>query len=142
MRKSAHNPESDAGQMLFTYRRSFSERLVSGEMRDVSGSSNCAGFRWPLAVTRRLWDDVEAVPSAYRRNETPKSRWQHLFLLAAPAAAQMQREGKQTGEINVVLRTTGAPDRSREHIKTLVLRLEHRDDEPAQAVFTLGYKGE
>ncbi len=80
-----------------------------------------------MAVTRRLWNDVETIPAAYRRTETIRQRWQHLFLLASPAAAQAQRDGKPTCEINVVLRTTDAPDRSREHLKTLVLRLEKDD---------------
>ena len=142
MKRSAHHPAPDAGQLLFTYRRTVAERLASGDLRDVSSTGITAGFRWPLAVTRLLWGNVETVPPAHRRSETPKARWQHVFLLAAPAAAQVLREGKQTGEINVVLRTTDAPDRSREHIKTLVLRLEVREDDPAQTVFTLGYKDE
>ena len=54
----------------------------------------------------------------------------------------MQRDGKRVCEINVVLRTTDAPDRSREHLKTLVLRLENDDPEAAKTVFTLGHKGE
>lgn len=142
MKRSAHHPAPDAGQLLFTYRRSVAERLASGDLRDVSNSGKGAGFRWPLAVTRRLWSDVETVPVAHRRTETPKARWHHVIVLAAPTAAQALREGKQTGEINVVLRTTDAPDRSREHIKTLVLRLERREDDPAQKLFTLGYKDE
>ena len=142
MKKSAHHSAPDAGQLLFTYRRSVAERLASGDLRDVSSNAKSAGFRWPLAVTQRLWSDVETVPVAHRRRETPKARWQHVFLLAAPAAAQALREGKQTGEINVVLRTTDAHDRSREHIKTLVLRSEPGEDNPAQRVFTLGHKDE
>jgi hypothetical protein len=52
---------------------------------------------------------VEAVTNAHRCNETPKAWWQHLILLAVPAAAQMRRERKPTAEINVVLCTTDAP---------------------------------
>ena len=128
--------------MLFTYRRTVAERRAAGELRDVSIESKGAGIRWPLAVTNRLWHDVETIPAAYRRTETVRQRWQHLFLLASPAAAQAQRDGKPTCEINVVLRTTDAPDRSREHLKTLVLRLEKDDQETAKTVFILGYKGE
>ena len=108
----------------------------------MTREAKAAGFRWPLAATRRLWEEVEAIPNAHRRSETPKARWQHLFLLAAPAAARMQREGQRTGEINVVLRTTDAPERSREHRRTMARRTEDRDDEPGSSVFTLGDKGE
>ena len=142
MKRKVDHPEPDAGQLLFTYRRTVVERLASGELRDVSREAKAAGFPWPLAVTRRLWEEVEAIPSAHRHTESARARWQHLFLLAAPAAVQMQREGRQAGEINVVLRTTNAPDRSREHMKTLALRAEDRGGEPDQAGFTLGYKGE
>ena len=109
MKRKADHGEPDGGQLLFTYRRTVAERLASGELRDVTREARAAGFRWPLAVTRRLWEEVEAVPGAHRRTETPKARWQHLFLLAAPAAARMQREGGRSGEVNVVLRTTDAP---------------------------------
>ena len=144
MKRSPHPGDADAGQMSFTYRRSLAERLASGELRDVSASGKAAGYRWPVAVTRRLRDDVEAVPAAYRRTETAKARWQHLFVLTATAAAQARREGKPLAEINVVLRTTDAPERSREHIKTLLLRWERDDAQEGAAVemFTLGYKGE
>ncbi len=143
MKRSIQPTDGDAGQMHFTYRRSLAERLASGELRDVSASGKAAGFRWPLAVTRRLWDDVETVPPAYRRTENAKARWQHLFVLTAAAAAQTRREGKPSVEINVVLRTTDAPERSREHVKALVLRWE-RDEAHGAAteMFTLGYKGE
>ncbi len=142
MKRKADHGEPDGGQLLFTYRRTVAERLASGELRDVTREAKAAGFRWPLAVTRRLWEEVEMIPGAHRRTETPKARWQHLFLLAAPAAARMQRDGGRTGEINVVLRTTDAPERSREHMKTLTLRMEDRDIEPNPLVFTLGDKGE
>ena len=79
----------------------------------------------------------------YRRTETAKARWQHLFVLTATAAAQAQREGKPSAEINVVLRTTDAPERSREHVKALVLRWEHDGAHGAATeMFTLGYKDE
>ena len=135
--------DADPGQMVFTYRRSLCERLASGELRDVSAKAKGAGYRWPLAVTRALWDDVEAVPPAHRQTQTAKARWQHLFVLTAAAAAQVKREGKPSAEINVVLRTTDAPERSREHIKTLVLRWEREDVEGVpREIFTLGHKGE
>ena len=142
MKRTVRDLGSAAGQMLFTYRRTVAERRVAGELRDLSSESKGVGFRWPLMVTSQLWSDVETIPAAYRRTETVPQRWQHLCLLASPAAAQTQRDGKQACEINVVLRTTDAPDRSREHLKTLVLRLEKDDQEAGRTVFTLGYKGE
>ena len=141
MRRPEPNRDPAGGQLVFTYRRTHAERLAAGELRDVSAGARAAGFRWPLAVSARLWRDVETLPTASRGHETPRTRWQHLFLLAAAAAAQVQREQRQETEINVVLRTSDAPDRSREHIKTLRLHLEKVEEAPGKA-FSLEYKGE
>ena len=126
--------------MIFTYHRSLAERLEAGELRDVSAEAKAGGFRWPLAATRQLAEAVEQVPPTRQREETARGRWQHIFLLVAPAAAQMERESSTEKEINVVLRTSGAADRSREHVKTLLLCRERGGDTPDQ--FTLGLKGE
>ena len=141
MKRPDRNNDPGGGQMVFTYRRTRPERLAAGELRDVSACAKAAGFRWPLAVSVRLWSDVETVPAACRRQETTRTRWQHLFLLAAAAAAQVQREHRQETEINVVLRTSDAPDRSREHVKTLRLRRENIEEAPGMT-FSLEYKGE
>lgn len=147
MKRSARHLEADVDQMLFTYRRTVTERFAPGDLRDASAIARTVGFRWPLAVSERLWHDVETVPTAYQRTETARARWQHLLVLAATAAAQLQREAKEALEINVVLRTSDATERSREHIKTLVLRREKSGDAAASqsaaaTVFTLGHKGE
>lgn len=142
MKKSVRHTDQGDGQMLFTYRRTFAERLASGDLRDVSSLAKSAGFHWRLATTKRLFCDVEAVPSAHGRTESVRRRWQHLFVLASPVAVQLRQDGTKEKEINVVLRTTDAPERSREHIKSLVLRRETAGDGVADSVFTLGYRGE
>lgn len=142
MKNPARHTDPDDGQMLFSYRRTFAERLASQDLRDVSNLAKLAGFQWRLAATKRLFCDVEAVPSAHGRTESVRRRWQHLFLLASPVAAHLRKDGTKEKEIKVVLRTTDAPERSREHIKSLVLRRETTGDENADSAFTLGYRGE
>lgn len=142
MKRTAKTNEAKEGQMLFTYRRTISERLASGELRDVTVQARAAGFRWPLAASELLSTMVDQVPPAHRHEETVSRRWQHIFLLASAAAAQMGREGGSEKEINVVLRSSNAPDRSREHIKTLLLRRERSTGDDAPDQFALSYKGE
>lgn len=141
MRKADPKTNLAAGQMFFEYRRTLAERTAAGELIDVTRDAKAAGFRWPLAVSTELWQHVQTVPRGASRNETVAVRWQHVFLLAGTAAAQIIRDSLSELQINVVLRTSDAPDRSREHIKTLHLSLE-KGEQAAGAAFILGYRAE
>jgi hypothetical protein len=141
MKKTARNASLDAGQqMLFEYRRTIAERTAAGELTDVSHIAKSAGFRWPLAVSAKLREHVQTIPHGCTRNETVDARWQHIFLLAATAAAQVIRNRLSELKINVVLRTSAAPEKSREHFKALRLTVE-RDSEGCES-FSLGYPDE
>lgn len=114
----------------------------TGARRAVpSAHAQAAGFRWPLAVTARLWVDLESVPAPHRHRETVARRWHDVLLLVAAAAAQLRRDNRSATSVKVILHTTGAPERSREHLKTL-----HLDREPDGANgrenFILGYADE
>lgn len=115
---------------------------VTGARRAVpSAHAQAAGFRWPLAVTARLWADLGTVPAPHRHRQTVSRRWHDVLLLAAAAAAQLRRDGQTATSVKVILHTTGAPERSREHLKTL-----HLDREPDGTNgcenFLLGYVDE
>ena len=137
MRRTARHTDQDGGQMLFTYRRTRAERIAASELQEVSNSAKAAGFPWPLAVAPDLWKDIQTLPRGQTRNESVSSRWQHVFTLAKPAAAQILRDGLTELRINVVLRTSAGPDKSKEHIKHLCLARERTPD--AGETFTLGY---
>lgn len=141
MRKAVPKIDLAAGQMFFEYRRTSAERIAAGELIDVTRDAKAAGFRWPLAVSAELWQHVQTLPRGASRSETVVARWQHVFLLAGTAAAQIIRDSMPELQVNVVLRTSDAPDRSREHIKTLLLSLE-KGEQVGGAAFILGYRAE
>ena len=137
MKRTARHTDQDGGQMLFTYRRTRADRIAAGELQEVSNSAKAGGFRWPLAVTPDLWQAIQTIPRTLARSETVHARWQHVFLLASTAAAQIIRDGLPELKINVVLRTSAGPEKSKEHIKHLCLSME-RTDEHGET-FALGY---
>ena len=138
MRKNARKTDLDDGQQwLFSDRPTIAERTATGKLIDMSQSARANGFHWPLSVSAELHHDVQTIPKTHGSTEIVPDRWKHVFLLAATAAAQLQRDGQTEGRVNVVLRTSAAPERDREHIKALCLTLE-RDPEGG-ACFALGY---
>lgn len=138
MRRTTHGSDQDDGQQwLFSARPTVAERTATGELIDVTNCARACGFRWPLAVSTELHHDVQTIPRGCRRTEEVSSRWKHVLTLIAPTAAQIIRDRLEKLQVNVVLRTTGAPDRSREHVKALCLSMERGSDD--QETFALGY---
>ena len=76
----AGDPFAD-GEVIFSYTRA--DALADGVLVDVSEMAREAGLRYPVAVTRRVWDEV-ATPSAKDR-ETGQSEtgrlWDALSML-------------------------------------------------------------
>ncbi len=138
MKRTARKAAPDAGQqLLFRDRPTFVERIAFVELVDLSRTANANGFRWPLAVSAALYRDVETIPRGCAGSEVVSRRWKHVLLLTAPAAAQLLRDRRAELRINVVLRTSAEPEKSREHLKALRLTLEH--DPEGRASFGLGY---
>ena len=138
MKRSASKSHRDDGQqLLFSDRPSIAERTATGELIDMAQSAHASGFRWPLAVSAGLHHDVQTIPLGCGRTESVPQRWKHVLLLATTAAAQLKRDGQAEHRMNVVLRTSTAPERSREHIKALCLTREHGPDD--RETFALGY---
>ena len=138
MKRTARKTAPDAGQqLLFSDRPTFVERIASGELLDLSRTASTNGFRWPLAVSAALYRDVETIPRGCAGSEVVCRRWKHVLLLTAPAAAQLLRDRRAELRINVVLRTSAEPEKSREHLKALCLTLEC--DSEGRASFGLGY---
>ena len=135
MKRTARKTAPDAGQqLLFSDRPTFVERIASGELLDLSRTASANGFRWPLAVSAALYRDVETIPRGCAGSEVISRRWKQL---ATPAAAQLLRDRRAELRINVVLRTSAEPEKSREHLKALCLTLEC--DSEGRVSFGLGY---
>ena len=138
MKRTARKTAPDAGQqLLFSDRPTLAERTASGELIDLGRTASANGFRWPLADSAALCRDVETIPRGCAGSEVVSRRWNHVLLLTAPAAAQLVRDRRAELRINVVLRTSAEPEKSREHLKALCLTLEC--DSEGRASFGLGY---
>ena len=141
MKRTAHKISQDDGQqLLFSARPTIADRTATGELIDVSKTPTASGFRWPLTVSAALHRDVQTIPRGSGRAEVVSLRWKHVLTLITPTAAQIIRDRLEKLQVNVVLRTTSAPERSREHIKHLCLSMERGPDD--QETFALGYCAE
>ncbi len=141
MKQTARNTDLDAGQqLLFSDRPTVADRTATGELIDMSNTAKANGFRWSLAVSAKLCKDVQTIPRGSGRSEVASQRWKHVFTLITPTAAQIIRDRLEKLQVNVVLRTTTAPEKSREHIKALCLTVERSPEN--QESFALGYCAE
>ena len=47
---------------------------------DVSERAREAGFRYPVALTRALWDDIESIPQTQHFQDIEGRLWDVLFM--------------------------------------------------------------
>ena len=112
MKRTASKTRQDDGQQfLFSDRPTIADRTATGELIDISNNATASGFRWPLAVSAELHQDVQTIPRGCGRTEVVPLRWKHVLTLITPTAAQIIRDHLEKLQVNVVLRTTNAPER-------------------------------
>jgi len=56
------------------------ERILRGELRDVSELAREAGFIWPVAVTAAVWQQIEAIPPSQSRQDITGRLWDVLWM--------------------------------------------------------------
>ncbi|UOE58030.1 DUF6573 family protein [Cytobacillus oceanisediminis] len=73
--------ENIFGDYISIYTRA--EALADGELVDVTSTAREAGFKFPVAVTRSVWDGiVKPDKTAENRGESESGRlWDILFML-------------------------------------------------------------
>ena len=81
------------------------QELRSGVLIDVSDMANEVGFVYPVAVTKNLWEDINAIPAAYS-HENVKGRLWDVLMMAKVAARQSERGGAEL-HYNLVLHVEG-----------------------------------
>ena len=64
------------------HRYSRAEALADGVLIDVSAAAREAGIRWPVALTRAVWEKCVAVPPGVVCQDEAGRLWDVLFLLA------------------------------------------------------------
>ena len=87
--------------IIYSYTRT--QALEDGVLVDVSLMAAEACINWPMAVTRRLWEEV-IVPSSEGREQAGQSEegrlWDTLWLLRSIFAKQLR---PQTAEENIII---------------------------------------
>jgi hypothetical protein len=65
------------------------QAIADGFLVDVSDMAKEAGFKWPVAVTRRVWDEfVTPTPHDAQRGQSEKGRlWDVLWMARLAAKA-------------------------------------------------------
>jgi len=83
---------ADKVEIISVYTRN--QAIEDGFLVDVSDMAREAGFKWPVAVTRSVWDEVVTpAPHDAQRGQSEKGRlWDVLWMarLAAQANKGLQ----------------------------------------------------
>src|SRR2546421_6162643 len=69
--------ESD---LIHSYTRA--DALRDGELIDVSATAREAGIRWPVALTRTVWERCVSVPAGVACQDEAGRLWDVVWLLA------------------------------------------------------------
>jgi hypothetical protein len=79
------------------------QAIADGFLVDVSALAREAGFKWPLAVTRRVWDEVVTpAPHDAQRGQSEKGRlWDVLWM--ARLAAKANKDDRDSVLFQVIV---------------------------------------
>ena len=67
------------GAPISTY--SGREAIEDGFLIDVTETAKQAGFKWPVALTPQVWEDVQAIPQSKRFQDVQGRLWDLLSML-------------------------------------------------------------
>jgi hypothetical protein len=129
------NPESESdltgffGPIISKYSRA--DALADGQLVDISTTAQEAGFKFPAAVTRALWETLDRIPKHTPWQDYQGRLWDVLTL--AKDGIRRSPAGVSRVAFQVILSTEG----SRKKYVTLVVDLGPGDN--AEPVFTLGF---
>jgi hypothetical protein len=88
--------------LIYAYTRA--QAIADGELIDVSLVAQEAGIRFPTAITRRLWLDIEAIPRERPLEDVQGRLWDVLWM----GAMAMRRADGSTLTYQLILNLTGA----------------------------------
>lgn len=77
------------------------QAIRDGALVDVSEMASQAGFVFPVAVTRNLWEDIQAIPEAYSHESVDGRLWDVLYM--AHMAIRHSTEGGSGLRYNLIL---------------------------------------
>jgi len=91
-------------EIIHAYTRA--QALEDGVLVDLSQLAREAGFRWPLAVTRAVWDVLEPSEDLKREGQSWTGRaWDMLFILRV--SLRQSRDGREVRLAPLFIRRPG-----------------------------------
>ena len=86
-------------ELIFKYTRQ--DALNDGVLVDVSETAKEAGFKYPVAITEKLYQSISEIPEAYSHEDFKGRLWDVLWMCAVAAS----KESKGTLLFKVILHT-------------------------------------
>lgn len=97
-----HPPTDSSGstspfEVIHSYTRA--QAIEDGYLVDVSETSEAqeAGFKWPVAMTRTVWDDCVEWSDKDSRRQTPQDEKGRLWDLLYMASLRIRSQGENSG---------------------------------------------
>lgn len=96
-----NNSESIFGNTVYSYSRA--QAIADGVLVDVSGTPEAieAGFKFPVAMTRAVWDQCIEVPAGVIGQDVPGRLWDLLYMLRIAIAHSAHRRDTVYLELHV-----------------------------------------
>ena len=89
-------------QLISTYTRA--QAIADGELVDVSQVAREAGIRFPVALSRALWADIQAIPEGRPHEDVSGRLWDLLWM----GACAMRRASGTMLVYQLILTLDGA----------------------------------
>ena len=78
------------GEVISAYTRR--QAIEDGALVDVTETAKEAGFRWPFAMTREVWELIENIPEAHSHEDVQGRLWDVLMVAKASIRAARGRQ--------------------------------------------------
>jgi hypothetical protein len=124
---NTHNNESPFGEVIYTYTRA--QAIADGEQVNVSKVAEEAGIRFPVFLTRAVFDSYVTVPAGVAAQDEARRLWDIVQML------RFAIRKAQTGQARLPFALYVRTDSRRARLVKLVAMCGPLDiDDPAPAI--------
>ena len=126
--------ENIFGDVIYSYTRE--QAIADGELVDVTdaeGGAREAGFKFPTALTRALWNRIEAIPTSREGIESITGRLWDVCYMSMCAAKRVRDQSTSNVYAQLLMGAKG--DRKRKI--TILINVGPGDN--AEPVITIGF---
>ena len=101
----------DGAEVISAYSRA--QAIEDGVVVDVSETAREAGIKYPVALTRAVWESCVSVPKAARCQDEAGRLWDVVWMLAVALRAGKTREGYGVETVGGMMQLRREPARDR-----------------------------